>query len=85
MSELRAKYQPNEKLERWLDDFTEDLIANFNVFLAAVRDDQADVDFSRYEVNAFVCNNPNDGAPVISAARSTMRTVRGICTQTSAA
>ena len=40
MSELRAKYQPNEKLERWLDDFTEDLIANFNVFLAAVRDDQ---------------------------------------------
>ena len=66
MSELRAKYQPNEKLERWLNDFTEDLIANFNVFLAAVRDDQADVDFSRYEVNAFVCNNPNDGAPVIS-------------------
>ena len=66
MSELRAKYQPNEKLERWLDDFTEDLIANFNVFLAAVRDDQADVDFSRYEVNAFVCNNPNEGAPVIS-------------------
>lgn len=65
MSELRTKYQPNEKLERWLDDFSEDLIANFNVFLAAVRDDQADVDFSRYEVNAFVSNNPNDGAPVV--------------------
>lgn len=66
MSELRAKYHPNEKLERWLDDFSEDIITNFNVFLAAVRDDQADADFSRYEVNAFVCNNPNDGAPVIN-------------------
>lgn len=63
--ELRSKYQPNDKLCKWLDDFTEDLIANFNVFLAAVRDDQAEVDFSRYEVNAFVSNNPNDGAPVI--------------------
>lgn len=65
MSELRAKYRPNGKLERWLDDFSEDIIANFNLFLAAVRDDQADVDFSRYEVNAFVSNNPNDGVPVI--------------------
>ncbi|MDO5114785.1 MAG: ATP-binding protein [Synergistaceae bacterium] len=66
LSELRARYMPNEKLGLWLDDLTEDLIANFNVFLAAVRDDQAEVDFSRYEVNAFVSNNPKDGAPVIS-------------------
>ena len=31
-----------------------------------------DVDFSRYEVNAFVCNNPNEGAP--SSARRTRYT-----------
>ena len=65
LTELRAKHMPNEKLSKWLDDLTEDLIANFNVFLAAVRDDAAEVDFSRYEVNAFVSNNPRDGAPVI--------------------
>lgn len=65
LTELRGKHMPNEKLAKWLDELTEDLIANFNVFLAAVRDDAAEVDFSRYEVNAFVSNNPNDGAPVI--------------------
>ena len=65
LTELRAKHMPNEKLSRWLDDLTEDLIANFNVFLAAVRDDAAEIDFSRYEVNAFVSNNPRDGAPVV--------------------
>ena len=65
LAELRGKHMPNEKLAKWLDALTEDLIANFSVFLAAVRDDAAEVDFSRYEVNAFVSNNPNDGAPVI--------------------
>ena len=66
LSELRAKYMPNEKLEKWLEEFSEDIITNFNVFLAAVRDENADVDFSRYEVNAFVSNDPEKGAPVIS-------------------
>ena len=65
LSELRAKYAPNKKLEEWFDDFTEDIVANFNAFLAAARDEAADVDFSRYEVNSFVSNNPNEGAPVI--------------------
>ena len=65
LSELRAKYAPNKKLEEWFDDFTEDLVANFNAFLAAARDEAAEVDFTRYEVNSFVSNNPNEGAPVI--------------------
>lgn len=66
LGELRSKYAPNEKLEKWLDSFSEDIITNFNIFLAAVRDESAEVDFTRYEVNAFVSNDPNDGAPVIS-------------------
>ncbi len=65
LSELRTKYAPNKKLEEWFDDFTEDIVANFNAFLAAARDEAAEVDFTRYEVNSFVSNNPNDGAPVI--------------------
>jgi len=68
LAELRAKYKPNKKLESWLDDFTEDIVANFNMFLASARDESADVDFSRYEVNAFVCNDPNKGAPVVREA-----------------
>lgn len=65
LSELRTKYAPNKKLEEWFDDFTEDIVANFNAFLAAARDEAAEVDFTRYEVNSFVSNNPNEGAPVI--------------------
>ena len=66
LSELRAKYSPNKKLEAWFDDFTEDIVANFNAFLAVARDEAAEVDFTRYEVNSFVSNNPKEGAPVIS-------------------
>lgn len=65
LSEFRVKYSPNEKLSHWMDKFTEDVVLNFNAFLAAARDENAEVDFTRYEVNAFVSNNPNDGAPVI--------------------
>ena len=66
ISELRAKYTPNKKLEAWFEDFTEDTVANFNAFLAVARDEAAEVDFTRYEVNSFVSNNPEEGAPVIS-------------------
>lgn len=66
LSELKAKYAPrNGKLASWLDDCAEDVIANFNIFLAAARDDAAEIDFSRYEVNSFVSNDPKGGAPVI--------------------
>ncbi len=65
LEELRTKYKPNTKLEEWFDDLTKDIVANFNAFLAAARDEGAEVDFTRYEVNAFVSNNPQDGAPVI--------------------
>lgn len=35
------------------------------MFVAGSRDENAEVDFSRYEVNVFVSNDPNAGAPVI--------------------
>ncbi|MEG1642452.1 MAG: ATP-binding protein [Synergistaceae bacterium] len=66
LSELRANYKKNAKLDKWLDNFTEDVVTNFNSFLAVARDETTEVDFSRYEVNAFVTNNPENGAPVIT-------------------
>ena len=65
VSELRVKYKKNTKLEKWLDSFSEDVITNFSTFLAVTRDDTAELDFSKYEVNPFVSNDPEKGAPVI--------------------
>lgn len=66
LNEIKTKYEAKDgKLAQWLEDFAEDVIANFNMFLAAARDESAEIDFTRYEVNAFVSNDPNGGAPVI--------------------
>jgi len=68
ISEFRAKYLPNKKLEHWFEAYTADIVQNFNMFLAATRDENAEVDFTRYAVNTFVCNDPKKGAPVIREA-----------------
>jgi len=65
LNEIRDKFGVEGKLGAWLDDLTEDIIENFNIFLAAARDENAEVDFSRYSVNVFVSNDPEEGAPVI--------------------
>ncbi|MCF0248527.1 MAG: AAA family ATPase, partial [Synergistes sp.] len=65
IAELRGGYADNEKLSHWFDALTDDIISNFNMFLASARDEASDIDFSRYEVNIFVSNNPDEGAPVI--------------------
>ena len=68
MSDFKAQYMPNKKLEHWFDDYSKDIVSNFNVFLAAVRDENSDVDFSRYAINTLVSNDPKKGAPVIREA-----------------
>lgn len=66
LNELKTKYAvKGGKLGQWLEDFAEDVIANFNMFLASARDESAEIDFTRYEVNAFVSNAPGNGAPVV--------------------
>lgn len=65
IADLKNKYSAKDKLETWLDALTEDIVTNFNMFLASARDESAEVDFSRYEVNSFVSNSPDEGAPVI--------------------
>lgn len=68
MADFKAKYLPNKKLEHWFNAYTEDIVQNFNMFLAATRDENAEVDFARYAINPFVCNDPKKGAPVIREA-----------------
>lgn len=65
LNELKERFGQEGKLGQWLDDLSEDIIDNFNMFIAAARDENAEVDFSRYSVNAFVTNDPENGAPVI--------------------
>ncbi|MCF7934841.1 MAG: AAA family ATPase [Synergistales bacterium] len=65
LDELRGSFGEGDKLSEWINSLTEDIIANANMFVAAARDENAEIDFSRYNVNIFVSNDPEDGAPVI--------------------
>lgn len=66
LQETRDRFGATGKLGEWIDALTEDIIENFNLFVAAGRDDSgAEVDFSRYSVNVFVSNDPEAGAPVV--------------------
>ena len=71
LSDLKAQYGKGDKLAEWIDALTEDIIENFNIFIAAARDENAEVDFSRYSVNVFVSNDPDGGAPVVHETNST--------------
>ncbi len=65
MEELRGKYSENVDLQKWFDAMTSDIIENFGAFVTAARDENAEVDFTRYQANLFVSNDPSKGAPVI--------------------
>ena len=71
LSELKEHFPDNEKLTGWMDKLTEDIIENFGMFVAATRDENAEVDFSRYTVNVFVSNDPDLGAPVVHETNPT--------------
>ncbi len=72
------KHSPNnDVLGRWIDALAEDIIDNFGMFVAAVKDENADIDFTRYTVNVFVCNDPENGAPVIWETNPTYYNLSG--------
>jgi len=64
MHELREQHS-SEQLSKWFDRMTEDVIENFGVFVASVRDENSEIDFSRYSANLFISNEPKNGAPVV--------------------
>ncbi|MBP7078992.1 MAG: Lon protease [Synergistetes bacterium ADurb.Bin155] len=65
LQETRDRFGKEGKIGKWLDALSEDIISNFNMFIAAARDEGAEVDFSRYLANVFVSNDPSEGAPVV--------------------
>ncbi len=71
LKELKDRFGANGKLRVWIDELSEDIIKNFNIFIAAARDENAEVDFSRYGVNVIVENKPEEGAPVIRETNPT--------------
>jgi lon-related putative ATP-dependent protease len=73
-----ANASPNEELSKWFDRLTEDIIENFGAFVTSVRDESAEVDFSRYTANLFVGNEqPNEGAPVVWETNPTYYNLAG--------
>ena len=77
LQELRTNFEGNEKLGEWIDKLTDDIIDNFGMFVAAAKDENAEVDFSRFAANVFVSNDPEAGAPVIREANPTYYNLMG--------
>jgi lon-related putative ATP-dependent protease len=77
LSDIREKYADNEKLSKWFDRLAEDIIENFGAFVTSVRDESAEVDFSRYAGNLFVSNDPKAGAPVVWETNPTYYNLAG--------
>jgi lon-related putative ATP-dependent protease len=71
LSELREKFPQNAKLSDWMDKLADDIIENYGMFVTATRDENADADFSRFTVNVFISNDPEQGAPVIRETNPT--------------
>jgi lon-related putative ATP-dependent protease len=71
LTELREKFPGGGKLAGWMDKLAEDVIDNYGMFVAAARDENADIDFGRFTVNVFVSNDPEQGAPVIRETNPT--------------
>ncbi|MBQ7544696.1 MAG: AAA family ATPase [Synergistaceae bacterium] len=77
LRELREKYAGNAPLLDWFAAMTEDVIENSGAFVTASRDENAEVDFTRYQGNLFVSNDPAKGAPVIWETNPTYYNLSG--------
>ncbi|MBR4195879.1 MAG: AAA family ATPase [Synergistaceae bacterium] len=77
MDEIRGKYAGNDALMKWFDAMTDDIIENFGAFVTAAREENAEVDFTRYQANLFVSNDPSKGAPVIWETNPTYYNLSG--------
>nr|WP_321503731.1 ATP-binding protein [uncultured Dethiosulfovibrio sp.] len=77
VDDIREKFGLNDRINSWIDSFTKSVIDNFGMFVAAARDDNAEVDFSIYRVNPVVCNDPENGAPVIWETNPTYYNLMG--------
>jgi lon-related putative ATP-dependent protease len=77
IDDVRERFGVNDKVLGWIDAYTSSVIDNFGVFVASARDDNTEVDFSVYQVNPIVSNDPEDGAPVIWETNPTYYNLMG--------
>ena len=77
IKDLREKYAGNSPLLAWFSAMVEDVIENSGAFVTASRDDNAEVDFTRYQANLFVSNDPAKGAPVVWETNPTYYNLSG--------
>lgn len=77
LNEICEDYKKNEPLLKWFDKLADDVIENFSAFITASREENADIDFSRYQANLFVSNDPEKGAPVIWETNPTYYNLSG--------
>ena len=76
-NDVCENYKDNEALLNWFSKMTEDVIENSGAFVTAAREENAEVDFTRYQVNLFVSNDPSKGAPVIWETNPTYYNLSG--------
>lgn len=77
LQDVKEKFGTTEVLCSWIDALTEDIIDNFSIFVAAAKDENSEIDFTRYTVNVFVCNDPEHGSPVIWETNPTYYNLSG--------
>lgn len=75
--EIREKFLYNKPLLEWFEEMSRDVIENSSAFVTAARDENSDLDFTRYQANLFVSNDPEKGAPVIWETNPTYYNLSG--------
>ncbi len=76
-NDIKENFKGNEPLLKWFDKMADDVIENSSAFVTASREENADIDFTRYQANLFVSNDPEKGAPVIWETNPTYYNLSG--------
>ncbi|MBQ7196718.1 MAG: AAA family ATPase [Synergistaceae bacterium] len=77
LNDITENFKDNEPLLKWFEKLADDVIENFGAFVTAARDENSEVDFTRYQANLFVSNDPDKGAPVIWETNPTYYNLSG--------
>ncbi|MCR4818073.1 MAG: AAA family ATPase [Fretibacterium sp.] len=77
LADICGAWSGNRPLSSWFARMAEDVIENFGAFVTSMRDESADLDFSRYQANLFVSNDPEAGAPVVWETNPTYYNLSG--------
>ena len=77
LADVCDAWSDNEPLSQWFARMAEDVIENFGAFVTSMRDESAEVDFTRYQANLFVSNDPQAGAPVVWETNPTYYNLSG--------